>query len=115
MVREIVSVNLRGAGFSVLEAGNGEEALALVEPRLAELDLVITDRIMPRLGGDGLAVRLRLLRADLPVLFMSGYAETPAPTSLGEPVAQLGKPFARAELLGKVAALLAAARSRQRT
>ncbi|MCY3003549.1 MAG: MASE1 domain-containing protein [Planctomycetota bacterium] len=113
MVREIVTVNLRSAGYQVLEASNGEEALALGEPRLAELDLVITDRIMPRLGGDGLAAQLRRVRADLPVLFMSGYAETPAPASVVGPVAHLAKPFARAELLGKVATLLAAARAPQ--
>ncbi len=111
MVREIVTANLRSAGYQVLEASNGEEALALGERRVAELDLVITDRIMPRLGGDGLATQLRRARADLPVLFMSGYAETPTPTSVGEPVAQLAKPFARAELLAKVAALAATARA----
>lgn len=113
MVREIVTANLRSVGYQVLEASNGEEALALGDARLAELDLVITDRIMPRLGGDGLAAQLRRVRADLPVLFMSGYADTPAPAVVGGPVAHLAKPFARAELLGKVAALLAAARAPQ--
>jgi PAS domain S-box-containing protein len=109
MVREIVTANLRGAGYQVLEAANGEEALEVAGPRVGELDLVVTDRIMPRMGGDALADRLRRLRPELPVLLMSGYAESPTPEGLSAPVDHLAKPFSRAELLRKAAALRAGA------
>jgi PAS domain S-box-containing protein len=109
MVREIVTANLRGAGYQVLEASNGEEALEVAGARVGELDLVVTDRIMPRMGGDVLAERLRRLRPDLPVLLMSGYAESPTPEGLGAPVDLLAKPFSRSELLRKAAALRAGA------
>jgi CheY-like chemotaxis protein len=108
-VREIVTANLRGAGYQVLEASNGEEALEVAGARVGELDLVVTDRIMPRMGGDVLAERLRRLRPDLPVLLMSGYAESPTPEGLGAPVDLLAKPFSRSELLRKAAALRAGA------
>jgi len=109
MVREIVTANLRNAGYQVLEAANGEDALEVARARLGELDLLVTDRIMPRMGGDALAERLRRLRPALPVLLMSGYAASPTPEGLRAPVDHLAKPFARAELLRKAAALRASA------
>jgi CheY-like chemotaxis protein len=67
---------LEQAGCQVLEAGNGQEALALVA-RTERLDLVLSDVVMPRLGGKSFAARLAQLRPRVPVLFMSGYTADP--------------------------------------
>ncbi len=102
MVREIVTGALRSAGYEVLEAEDGEQALALAREHLNELDLLISDRVMPRLGGDALAERLHALRPALPVLLMSGYAEGEASGDDGAATSVLDKPFTRAELLQRV-------------
>ncbi len=111
MVREIVTSALRGVGYDVLEAENGEQALALARLHLHELDLLVTDRIMPRLGGDALAERLHAVRPDLPVLLMSGYAEVGPIGDAATAGAMLDKPFTRAELLQRVAEILIARRN----
>ncbi len=108
MVREIVTGALRSAGYDVLEAQNGEQAFELARARLGELELLISDRIMPRLGGDALAERLQALRPDLPVLLMSGYAGGVASGDGGVSTAVLDKPFTRGELLERVSQLLRA-------
>src|SRR5262245_19633849 len=73
---------LRERGYTVLEARNGAEALALVGENLASIDLVVSDVVMPEVGGRELAARLALLDPALPVLYMSGYT--------GEDVVQRG-------------------------
>lgn len=107
-VRDLIDRQLTRAGYRVVTAEDGTVALA----RFADagpFDLLVTDLVMPRLGGFELARRLRLQQPDLPVLIVSAHAEDP-----GEPGALrfaggefLAKPFARDELLAKVADLLA--------
>lgn len=65
---------LAEAGFEVLEAANGREALALMKEHKG-VDAVLTDLAMPELGGQELAQRLSELRPGLPVIFMSGYSD----------------------------------------
>ncbi|MBC8088740.1 MAG: response regulator [Phycisphaerae bacterium] len=77
-VRELAVRVLRRAGYRVLVAGDGLEALALWEDNPAQVDVVVTDVVMPRLGGSELVTRLRGERNDVPVLFMSGYARNAA-------------------------------------
>ncbi|MBK9407017.1 MAG: response regulator [Gemmatimonadetes bacterium] len=72
-VRASTARALRRAGYVVLDAGDGEEALQLVAARPTPVDLVVTDVVMPRLGGAELARRLQQRWPELPVLFMSGY------------------------------------------
>ncbi len=66
---------LRGAGYSVLEASDGLEALQVHEVHGGPVDLLITDVVMPRLGGPDLATRLRKACPDLRVIYMSGYTD----------------------------------------
>ncbi|HJR16131.1 MAG TPA: response regulator, partial [Gemmatimonadales bacterium] len=73
-VRTIAQRALTQAGFAVLEAGDGHEALTLVA-RHPQVDLVLTDLAMPELGGRELARRLADIRPGLPVIFMSGYTD----------------------------------------
>jgi CheY-like chemotaxis protein len=74
-VRRMLREALSGAGFRVLEAGNGSEAIELWGSSVAEVDLVVTDVVMPLMNGLKLADELRRHRPDLNVLFMSGHSE----------------------------------------
>jgi PAS domain S-box-containing protein len=82
VVRAMACRGLRDHGYTVLEARNGAEALALVQDKPATIDLVVSDVVMPELGGRELAARLALVDPALPVLYMSGYT--------GEDVIQRG-------------------------
>lgn len=66
---------LRQLGYQVLEAGNGVDALQLAEDYPGQIDLLITDVVMPSMGGKELAERLKEQRPDLRVLFTSGYTQ----------------------------------------
>ena len=74
-VRSSVRRLLEWHGYTVLEARNGAEALRVYEAHEGAIDLVLTDVLMPEMGGHELVERLRALRPELRVLFMSGYAE----------------------------------------
>jgi YesN/AraC family two-component response regulator len=63
-------------GYIVLEAANGAEALALAKAYDGPIDLMVTDVVMPQMGGAKLAADLASDRPDMKVLFVSGYAET---------------------------------------
>jgi two-component system cell cycle sensor histidine kinase/response regulator CckA len=74
-VRASVRRLLEWHGYKVLEARNGADALRVYEANESGIDLVLTDIVMPEMGGHELVERLRARRPDLRVLFMSGYAE----------------------------------------
>src|SRR5260370_1716576 len=63
-------------GYRVLSAGSGEEALAVANADKAEINLVISYVVMPRMSGPQLAERLTALHPEMKVLFVSGYAES---------------------------------------
>ena len=107
-VRRVARRLLERAGHRVSEAADGQEALHLCTKGSDPPDLVLTDCVMPRLGGEELALRLRWLCPETRVLFMSGYPleqacknDVPAPSSF------LHKPFAPGELVAHVAEVLA--------
>jgi two-component system, cell cycle sensor histidine kinase and response regulator CckA len=74
-VRSSVRRLLEWHGYTVLEARNGAEALRVYEAHSEDIDLVLTDVVMPEMGGHELIERLRQRHPELRVLFMSGYAE----------------------------------------
>jgi two-component system cell cycle sensor histidine kinase/response regulator CckA len=74
-VRSLARETLARAGYRVLEARNGQEALAVGGPRLQELSLLITDMVMPVMGGRELAKQIRHWRPDLKIIFTSGYID----------------------------------------
>jgi CheY-like chemotaxis protein len=105
VVRRLVKQVLEQAGYAVLEARDGLEALEL--GRTTRVDLLLTDMVMPKLGGLEVAAELRKLRPDLKVLYMSGYAEGALePGALGTDTSLLEKPFSFAALTDKVRGLL---------
>ncbi|HEX6864661.1 MAG TPA: PAS domain S-box protein, partial [Thermoanaerobaculia bacterium] len=83
-VRELASRVLRSAGFTVTEASHGEEALERAQT-LARIDLLLTDVVMPRMGGPDLAARLRPRWPGLRVVFMSGYVDPELHRAVGQP------------------------------
>jgi len=106
-VRRIARRGLEQAGYRVLAASNGEEALSVAAGE-ADIDLLLTDVVMPGMGGPALAARLRAERPGLRVLLMTGYADGAGPDggAWGEPI--LAKPFAPRALLDKVGEVLSA-------
>src|SRR5262245_5052489 len=96
-VRSLARRMLQRAGYAVVEASGGDEALRLVEDGLA-FDLLITDSVMPGVSGRLLAERLIASRPALRVLIMSGYEEDPSLRSgaLAGRVGFLHKPFTAA-------------------
>jgi YesN/AraC family two-component response regulator len=95
-------------GYTVLEARNGTEALGIYDAHEGTIDLVLTDVVMPEMGGHDLVERLRARRPDLRVLFMSGFAER-AFTSDGSMPAGTGyleKPFTVETLMRRLREVL---------
>ncbi|NMC72206.1 MAG: response regulator, partial [Myxococcales bacterium] len=92
-LRKVMRRTLAAAGYRVLEAADGEEALAVAGSLAGGIDLLLTDVVMPRMDGWTLADRLQQARPGLRVLFVSGHAE--------EAVARHKTPAGGAEILAK--------------
>ena len=107
-VRGLAARVLRKQGYNVLEAVNGGEALQIADTYSGRIDLLLTDVVMPQIGGRELYDQLKPLRADLKVLFTSGYTETAIVQQGNLPpgVAFLQKPFSPIFLTHKVRELL---------
>ena len=109
-VRKLVHKLLRRQGYEVLVAANAGEALLLAE-QARQLDVLLTDVVMPVMDGRQLAARLRAGRPRLPVIFMSGYHEDDVLSDLvaSDDVAYLEKPIRRDQLVRKLREVLEAA------
>ena len=99
-VRHVASRILRRKGYTVVEASNGTEALRRCAERNAQFDLIVTDIVMPEMGGLELAQRVRATNPDALILFTSGYTEDAVQRrSFLEPgAAFIEKPFTPARL-----------------
>lgn len=110
MVRAVAQRALTRAGYIVIVASDGDEGLEIIE-RGEEFDLVVSDVVMPVMDGPGMAREIRKIRPDLPVLFMSGYAEEQLRKEIDmDNVAFLPKPFTVQQITDKVGAVLAEAK-----
>jgi PAS domain S-box-containing protein len=107
-VRRAAQRILEAAGYEVLTASNGDEAVALVRAHAGDIHLLLTDVVMPGMSGRELAERLEVLRPALKVLFVSGYTDDAivhhGVLETGTPF--LGKPFAVSALTRKVREVL---------
>jgi PAS domain S-box-containing protein len=94
-IRDIVRESLRRNGYKVLIAVDGNEALEMASAYPDPINLLITDLVMPNIGGRELAQRLLPLRPQMKVLFMSGYSEHSALDieDTSQPATVLQKPF----------------------
>src|SRR6202522_761438 len=107
-VRELVRLTLASRGYKVIEAENGECGLRLAEDCKERIDILITDVVMPGIGGRELAKRLLSLRPGISVLYLSGYTEDAVVTqsSLGPGTAFVQKPYTLQNLAKKVREVL---------
>jgi two-component system, chemotaxis family, CheB/CheR fusion protein len=107
LVRQLVRRILQGCGYVVLGARNGREALTLCETHPGPIHLLLSDVVMPELGGRELAERAAILRPDIKVLFMSGHTQD---VVLREGIKKgtpfLEKPFTTSKLANKVREVL---------
>ena len=108
MVRRFVVRALREAGYDVRSAPSGDSVLDVLRVEAPELDLVLTDVVMPGINGQELAERLSLTHPGTPVLFMSGYVDDVILTEVFEddPTRLLKKPFTTAQLRVSVRKIL---------
>lgn len=107
-VRRLAIYVLQAAGYSVISAADGQEALSLLEQQEIPVDLLVTDVVMPNLGGRELAESLQSVFPDLKVLYISGYPDDAILRQgmRGEQVSMLLKPFAPQALITKVREVL---------
>ncbi len=103
-VRAFASRALTSRGYTVLEAGSGVEALELIDRHAKEVQLVVSDVVMPEMDGPTLLKELRKRRSDVAVIFVSGYAEEAFRKNLppGEKFSFLPKPFTLKQLVAAV-------------
>jgi PAS domain S-box-containing protein len=107
-LREVTSRIFRGSGCRVITAADGREAVALAAQHDGEIHLLVTDVVMPYMLGKEVAERIRQIRPDIEVLYMSGYAQ-PVLASQGrlDPgVNLIEKPFSAASLIDKAGQIL---------
>jgi len=106
-VRNVLCRMLRREGHEVLEAGEGREGLEIVEARAGDIDLLISDMVMPGMGGAELAETLRTRWPALRVILMSGYAKEAITRDIRNSVnAFLGKPFSLSAVRAAIAEAL---------
>jgi len=111
MVRTVAERALTRQGYTVLTASDGEQGLARIEQG-DRIDLLISDVVMPGMDGPTMVRAARAARPDLPVLFMSGYAEEQLRNSIDIPnVSFLPKPFSVSQLAEAARDVLGAARA----
>ena len=108
-VRQVAARWLRRAGYCVIEAEDGVEAVEKLEQHLATVELMVLDVVMPRMGGREVWQRALHLKPELKVLFVSGYAEEGIHTEfvLDKGLSFLPKPYSGTELVERLQALLA--------
>jgi two-component system, cell cycle sensor histidine kinase and response regulator CckA len=108
-VRNLTCEFLQSAGYNVLTACDGAEAIEIAERLRGTIQLLVTDVVMPRMRGPELAAKMRLILPNLRVVFISGYSEELHGTSSClEEGSFVQKPFSRDELLLQISAALGA-------
>ncbi len=103
-LRGLNARGLKSRGYNVLEAGNGLEAIELIDGHDGSIDLVVSDVVMPEMDGPTLLKELRKRSSNLKFIFVSGYAEEAFAKSLpdGGQFEFLAKPFTLKQLIAKV-------------
>jgi two-component system cell cycle sensor histidine kinase/response regulator CckA len=110
-LRQLNARGLASRGYTVLEAGNGIEAIEVLEKSDSDVDLVVSDVVMPEMDGPTLLRELRRRNPSLKIIFVSGYAEDAFQKHLpadGQQFTFLAKPFTLKQLVNAVKETLAA-------
>ena len=93
---------LVGAGFNVIEASDGKEAVAAYQARSGDISLVVLDQTMPEMNGWEAFTRIRAVSEGVPVVFMSGYTDAMGDAAPDPRTVFVHKPFRAATLTAKV-------------
>ncbi|MES2750223.1 MAG: PAS domain-containing protein [Pseudomonadota bacterium] len=103
-LRSLNARGLRSRGYTVIEAGNGLEAMEVLEREEGAVDLVVSDVVMPEMDGPTLLIEMRKRNPDLRIIFVSGYAEDAFEKSLpqNQQFNFLPKPFTLSQLVAAV-------------
>jgi two-component system cell cycle sensor histidine kinase/response regulator CckA len=103
MIRRLAARVLSEQGFGVHEAADGAEALELIRDGIGNIDVVLSDIVMPRLNGVELLRSLSVSRPELPVILMSGYGSAQlSERGIVSPCGVLAKPFSPEALVAEV-------------
>lgn len=105
-LRDLVRQVLEADGYTVLVARDGEEALQICGRQTGSIDLVVTDVLMPRMGGPELVKRLSQSQPAMKVLYISGYADEKTASAYGFGGPLLRKPFSLDALAREVREML---------
>lgn len=107
-VLKLTAMTLRSAGYTVLTAVDGEDAMIQFEQNKDQIDLVMLDVMMPRMGGKETLQKMKKIRPDLPHLFASGYSENAVHTGFiqNPELHLLSKPYRSEDLLRKIRQIL---------
>ena len=110
-LRALAAETLKRLGYHVLQAGNGLEALVVAERHPGDIHVVVSDIVMPRMGGPEFVEKLRRKRSGFSVIFMSGYTEAAVleNANIGKDSILLNKPFSTETLVRKMREVVDAA------
>ena len=108
VLRKVSKIFLENSGYKVLEAVNGVDALRVFSENSAGIKLIVTDMIMPKMHGNEVYEKVRMIKPDIKCLFMSGYSNDIIQQRgvLKEGSNYISKPFSPSDLLRKVRAAL---------
>jgi two-component system cell cycle sensor histidine kinase/response regulator CckA len=108
VLRQLIGTILKKRGYDVLTAGDADEALQICERRDGEIDLILSDIVMPGMSGPGLVEMLRQRNSEMRVLYMSGSARegVAADHDLDPEIPFIRKPFTTVDLIGKIRDIL---------
>lgn len=102
-VRTVARIMLERAGFNVVEAGNGREAVESLRAGPGAVDVVLLDVMMPEMGGREALPALREVVPTLPVVFFSGYNEVASELEAEGPhTSFIAKPFSKSDLIAEI-------------
>ncbi len=102
-LRRFAARVLAEEGYTIHEAGDGAQALELLKESGGQIDVIVSDVVMPRLNGVELMRALSLSHPDIPIVLMSGYVTTDLDArGIAAPCGILNKPFSAERLVGEV-------------
>jgi len=104
VVRRLVCTILERAGFAVLAAGSGAEALDVFQQHRSRINLLLTDILMPGMAGTELVVNIRKMEPNISILFMSAFCDRLDPQT--EQFGCIAKPFTNTELIDTIQTVL---------
>ena len=105
-VRKIISRQLRGAGYTIIEAENGLDALKKANAYQGEIDLLFTDVIMPLIGGKKLSAKIIKIYPDIVILFASGYSDDIIHKDILNKGEFINKPYNIPDIMSRIRRLL---------